>query len=134
MTNTLDILTIKASAKLDITEDAAQSALEEYIRQIEALESHTIDPDNINDEDADFLLEAIVQAQRSGDLGTQEIAALEALMPAVQDAQDHLGVMEQQRNTAICKALKAGARIKDIAGASGLSRQRIEQLRDTLCR
>lgn len=133
MTSTLDILTIKASAKLDITEDAAQGALEEYIRQIESLESRSIDPENIDADDADFLLEAVVQAQRSGDLGTQEIAALEALMPGVQDAQDNLDTMEQQRNTAICKALKAGARIKDVASASGLSRQRIEQIRKTVC-
>ena len=60
MTSTLDILTIKASAKLDITEDAAQGALEEYIRQIESLESRSIDPENIDADDADFLLEAVV--------------------------------------------------------------------------
>ena len=126
---TLDILTIRTSARLDITEDAAQSALEEYIRQIEALESCTIDPENITADDADFLIEAVVQAQRSGDLGAREIAALEDLMPGMQDAQDHLEIMEQQRNAAIKAALGAGARVKDVASVSGLSRQRVEQIK-----
>ena len=57
------------------------------------------------------------------------LAALEELMPAVHAAQDTLESMEQQRNTAIREALGAGARIKDVASTTGLSRQRIEQIR-----
>ena len=71
----------------------------------------------------------MVQAQRSGDLGQAQLAALEELMPDVRAAQDTLETMEQQRNKAIKAALAAGARVKDVAAASGLSRQRVEQIK-----
>lgn len=60
---------------------------------------------------------------RSVHLGRQQIAALEDLMP------HNLGTMGRQRNAAIRTALGAGARIKDVTTASGLSRQRIEQIK-----
>lgn len=125
----IQTLAIRTAAKLDLTDEAAEDALEAYIRQVEALESREIDRDDISDDDAAFLMESMVQAQRSGDLGQQQLAELEELMPQVQDAQDQLETMEQQRNTAIKAALSAGARVKDVAAASGLSRQRIEQIR-----
>lgn len=125
----IQTLAIRTAAKLDLTDESAESALETYIRQVEALEAREIDRDDISDDDAAFLMESMVQAQRSGDLGQQQLAELEELMPDVQDAQDRLETMEQQRNTAIKAALSAGARVKDVAAASGLSRQRIEQIR-----
>lgn len=125
----IQTLAIRTAAKLDLTDESAESALETYIRQVEALESREIDRDDISDDDAAFLMESMVQAQRSGDLGQAQLAELEELMPEVQDAQDRLETMEQQRNTAIKAALGAGARVKDVAAASGLSRQRVEQIR-----
>lgn len=125
----LTTLAIRTAGRCNITDDAAESALETYISQIEALEARNIDRDDISDDDADFLIESVAQAQRSGDLGQTKLAALEELMPAVHAAQDTLESMEQQRNTAIREALAAGARIKDVAGATGLSRQRIEQIK-----
>lgn len=125
----IQTLAIRTAAKLDLTDQAAEDALETYIRQVEALESREIDRDDISDDDAAFLMESMVQAQRSGDLGQAQLAELEELMPQVQDAQDQLETMEQQRNTAIKAALSAGARVKDVAAASGLSRQRVEQIR-----
>lgn len=125
----IQTLAIRTAAKLDLTDDTAEDALQEYIRQIEALESREIDRDDINDDDAAFLTESMVQAQRSGDLGQRQLAALEELMPQVQAAQDTLATMEQQRNEAIREALGAGARVKDVAAASGLSRQRVEQIK-----
>ena len=125
----IQTLAIRTAAKLDLTDDTAEDTLETYIRQIEALESREIDRDNISDDDAAFLIESMVQAQRSGDLGQRQLATLEDLMPQVQAAQDTLETMEQQRNAAIREALSAGARVKDVAAASGLSRQRVEQIR-----
>ena len=125
----LTTLAIRTAGRCNITDHAAESALETYISQIEALESRTIDRDDISDDDADFLIESVAQAQRAGDLGQAKLAALEELMPDVHAAQDTLESMEQQRNTAIREALAAGARIKDVAGATGLSRQRIEQIK-----
>lgn len=126
----IQTLAIRAAAKLDLTDEAAEDALEIYISQIEALESREIDRDDISDDDAAFLMESMVQAQRAGDLGRQQLAALEELMPDVRAAQDTLETMEQQRNKAIKAALFAGARVKDVAAASGLSRQRVEQIRE----
>lgn len=125
----IQTLAIRVAAKLDLTDDTAEEALETYIGQMEALESREIDRDDISDDDAAFLTESVVQAQRSGDLGQRQLAALEDLMPQVRAAQDTLETMEQQRNTAIKAALSAGARVKDVAAASGLSRQRVEQIK-----
>ena len=125
----LTTLAIRTAGRCNITDHAAETALETYITQIEALESRTIDRDDISDDDADFLIESVAQAQRAGDLGQTKLAALEDLMPAVHAAQDTLESMEQQRNTAIREALGAGARIKDVASTTGLSRQRIEQIK-----
>lgn len=125
----IQTLAIRTAAKLGLTDEAAEGALEEYARQLEELESREIDRDDISDDDAAFLIESMVQAQRSGDLGQRQLAALEELMPQVQAAQDTLETMEQQRNAAIREALSAGARVKDVAAASGLSRQRVEQIR-----
>lgn len=125
----IQTLAIRAAAKLDLTDEAAEDALEIYISQIEALESREIDRDDISDDDAAFLMESMVQAQRAGDLGQRQLAALEDLMPDVQRAQQDLETMEQLRNKAIKAALFAGARVKDVAAASGLSRQRVEQIR-----
>ena len=126
----IQTLAIRAAAKLDLTDEAAEDALEIYISQIEALESREIDRDGISDDDAAFLMESMVQAQRAGDLGQRQLAELEELMPDVRAAQDTLETMEQQRNKAIKAALFAGARVKDVAAASGLSRQRVEQIRE----
>ena len=51
------------------------------------------------------------------------------MQPEIEDAQQRLATLEDQRNTAIKAALTAGARVKDVAAAAGLSRQRIEQIR-----
>lgn len=125
----IQTLAIRTAGRCNITDDAAEAALETYISQIEVLEARNIDRDDISNDDADFLIESVAQAQRAGDLGQAKLTALEELMPAVHAAQDTLESMEQQRNTAIREALAAGARIKDVAGATGLSRQRIEQIK-----
>lgn len=125
----IQTLAIRTAGRTGITDDAAEAALTTYMEQIEALEQRTIDPDDISDDDAAFLLESVVQAQRAGDLGTRELAALEDTMPGVERAQADLADAEQARNRAIVEALHAGARVKDVAAASGLSRQRVEQIR-----
>ena len=98
-------------------------------RQLETLEDRHIDRDNINDEDADFLAESVAQAQRAGDLGQQELRLIEEALPEVERAQAVLADAEAHRNAAIKAALNAGARVKDVAAAAGLSRQRVEQIR-----
>lgn len=121
-------LMIRVAAKYDMTDDAAWDALDIYLRQIEEIDERTIDRDAIGTDDVDFLIEAVGSAHRAGSLGLQELLALEELMPDVRRAQDDMQYLEQARNDAIVAALKAGARVKDVAGASGLSRQRVEQI------
>lgn len=125
----IQTLAIRTAGRCGITDEAAESALEEYACQLEALEDRTIDRDNIDDEDADFLMESVAQAQRAGDLGQHELHLLEETMPEIERAQALLADAEAHRNTAIKAALSAGARVKDVAAAAGLSRQRVEQIR-----
>lgn len=115
-------LAIRTAAKYDLTDDAAEAALTTYIEQIEQLEDRTIDTDSITDDDADFLTESVGHAQRAGDLGNRELGRLEDIMT-------NLKTVEAERDPAIRAALKAGARTKDVAAVTGLSRQRIEQIK-----
>lgn len=120
--NTLHDLTTRTAAKYDLTDEAAEAALTTYIEQLEQLENRTIDTDNLSDEDTGFLMASVGQAQRAGDLGNRELARLE-------DVMDNLRTVEAERDPAIRAALKAGSRTKDVAAVTGLSRQRIEQIK-----
>ena len=75
----MDINTLanRISAKLGITLDAATSAAEEYLTQIEALEQRNIDREDIPEDDATFTEEAVYRAQRAGDMGHREEALLD---------------------------------------------------------
>lgn len=125
----IQTLAIRTAGRCGITDEAAESSLEEYARQIEALESRNIDRDDITDEDAEFLMESVVHAQKAGDLGEHELRLVEETLQEVERGQAILADAEAQRNAAIKAALDAGARVKDVAAAAGLSRQRIEQIR-----
>lgn len=118
----IQTLAIRTAAKYDLTDDAAEAALTTYIEQIEQLEGRTIDPDDITQDDAEFLTASVGHAQRAGDLGNRELARLEDIMV-------NLRAVEAERDPAIRAALKAGARTKDVAAVTGLSRQRIEQIK-----
>ena len=126
---TIHDLALRTAGALGITDEAAEAALDTYRQQIEALESRTIDPDDISDDDAGILMDAVRAAQRSGDLGERELAGLEEAIAQHTRAADDLATAEQLRDTAIRAALGAGARVKDVMSATGLSRARIDQIR-----
>ena len=127
---TIDQLAAKIAGTLGIADNAAADAAGTYISQLEALESREIDRDHISITDADFILEACRQAQRAGDLGERELAALEDHATRVGHAQNTLLVESAQRDRAIVAAIRAGARIKDVMSATGLTRSRIYQIRE----
>lgn len=127
---TIDQLAAKVAGALGIDDKAAADAAETYTSQIEALESREIDRDDISDNDADFILEACRQAQRAGDLGERELAALEDHAERVGHAQDTLLAESAERDRAIIAAIQAGARIKDVMDVTGLTRSRIYQIRE----
>lgn len=126
---TIHDLALRTAGALGITDEAAEAALDTYRQQIEALESRTIDPDDISEDDAGFLTDAVRSARRSGDLGERELAGLEETVAQRTIAADDLATAEQQRDTAIRAALDAGARVKDVMTVTGLSRARVDQIR-----
>lgn len=126
---TIHDLALRTAGALGITDEAAQDALDTYRTQIEAMESRTIDPDDISDDDAGFLTDAVRAAQRSGDLGERELANLEETVARRTIAADDLATAEQLRDKAIRAALGAGARVKDVMEVAGLSRARVDQIR-----
>lgn len=115
--------------KLDIAPEAAASALETYIEQIETLEGRQIDRDALSEDDADFLVGAVRAAQRAGDLGARELARVEDLHAECERLQDMASAAISERDTAIRAALGAGARVTDLVSITGLSRERIRQIR-----
>lgn len=125
---TLTDLADQTAAALGIDEAAAYNALTDYLAQVEALDSRTIDPDDINDDDAAFLTESIRQAQRAGDLGTRELARLEDAAEAHRTATTVSATAADERDRHILAALRAGARLKEITEITGLSRARIQQI------
>lgn len=125
----LHTLAIRTAGRCDITDKAAEDALLIYLKQVETADQRTIDPDNIDAEDAAVLMESVALAQKAGDLGQRELERVEDIQPKIEYAQETLATLEVQRNAAIKAALTAGARVKDVAAAAGLSRQRIEQIR-----
>lgn len=128
----MDINTLanRISAKLGITLDAAEAAAEEYLSQIEALEQRNIDREDIPEDDATFTEEAVYRAQRAGDMGHREEALLEEALAAYEKAEQDLETAQQIRDDAIRAALSAGSKVANIVRQTGLSRARIEQIRN----
>ena len=75
---TIDNLAETLHYMLDMDTDAAEDTLRTYITQIEELEDRSIDEDEINEEDADFLIGAVKSARNAGDLGNKDRAAIAA--------------------------------------------------------
>lgn len=69
MTTDTNTLTTTLAARLNLTEDTVHTALSAYLDQMEYLDGRTINPDNLTDDDAEFLAGAITSAHTAGDLG-----------------------------------------------------------------
>ena len=126
----LDTLARLVATALDITDDAARDSLDTYIDQLARETGDAINPDEINDDDAAFLMEACREAQRSGDLGERQLADLEEAARAYDDAHSDFQTAEQQRMAAVRAALAAGARVVDICRVTGMARSRVYQIKD----
>lgn len=126
----IDTLTRLVATALDITDDAARNSLEIYIDQIAREIGDEINPDEISDDDAAFLMESCREAQRAGDLGDRQLADLEDAARAYNDAHTDFQTAEQQRMAAVRAALAAGARVVDICRITGMARSRVYQIKD----
>lgn len=125
MTTSIDRLAETLHYMLDMSDDAAKSALREYIRQLEDLEDTDIDEDAISNDDAEFLLQAVKSARAAGDLGMDELVAVEEATADYQAAKDNAIDLRHVRDTAIRRALAAGASKSSIARAAGVTPQLI---------
>lgn len=128
----MDINTLanRISARLGITLDAAANAAEDYLAQIEALEQRIIDREDILPDDATFTEEAVYRAQRAGDMGHREEALLDEALASYSKAEQDLETAKQVRDDAIRAALSAGSKVANLVRQTGLSRARIEQIRN----
>lgn len=130
MPASLDILTARISGRLGIDEAAARAALETYAAQVADHDGRTIDLDDLTDGDAAFLEGAVAAAQRAGDLGDRELDILADAARALDAAEQAAEAARHDRDQAVRAAIFAGARIVDITAITGLSRNRVYQIRD----
>ena len=120
----------RISAKLGITLEAAKAAAETYLHEIEALEQRNINTEDIDPDTATFIEEAVYRAQRAGDMGHREEALLDEALAAYEKAEQDLETAQQVRDDAIRAALAAGSKVANLVRQTGLSRARIEQIKN----
>lgn len=125
----LATLANRISARLGITLEAAETAAETYIKEIEAFDQRDIDRADIDPDTATFIEEAVYRAQRAGDMGHREEEHLDEALAAYERAEQDLATAQQQRDEAIRAALAAGSKVSNLVRQTGLSRARIEQIR-----
>ncbi|CAB0520117.1 hypothetical protein CIP100629_01823 [Corynebacterium diphtheriae] len=128
----LDELAVEAAKKLDIDQDAALDIAEHYLQQMEAEDGRGIDREQISDEDVEFLLVAMWNAKKAGDLGGRELQALGECMVAVDSARGALDAAISERNKQIVVALRRGARVNDVCGIAGLTRQGVNNIKKSV--
>lgn len=129
MTTTAHDLATRISARHGVDGDFAAEAVETYRAQVEEIDGREIDRDEITQGDADFIIASFASAQRAGDFGTRELDTLAYAARSVEDANRVLRDAQATRDRAIRNALARGARVVDVMVAAGVSRARIDQIR-----
>ena len=109
--------------------DFAAEAVETYIAQVEDVDGREIDRDDITEDDADFITDAFAAAQRAGDFGIRQLDDVAQAAQAVDTAQSTLDQAMVDRDRTIRHALAHGARVPDVVAAAGVTRARIDQIR-----
>ena len=71
ITSTFHDVTVAARHLTRLDHDTVRSAVGEYARQIGKMEGRTLDPDNIHEDDAVALVEAVVAGHAAGDVGVE---------------------------------------------------------------
>lgn len=120
---TLSILTSRLGGALDITEEAAEFAINIHLQGLSAKRGEKIDPENIDDEDAATITSAIKKEHADGALGQGELQVLSALVRKIER-------LNAERDPQILAALAAGARAKDVADVVGVSVQQIYNIKN----
>lgn len=115
---------------LDITEDAAKNAVEEFISQCETLDGIPYDRDGLTTEQANFIygsVKAWLDTDMNADAALYEVSRVTEQLQKTQAEVDFLSGVRDQ---AVVRALNAGATVVDTATAAGLSRKGIYVIRD----
>lgn len=113
------------ATRFDITTDSAQQTAETYLTQIEQVDGKTIDRDNISDEDAESVADAIDAGMGSSTADIQFADQLIELSEQIRDRQSELEELTYRRNELVNRLLDRANSVKDICEWSGLSRARI---------
>lgn len=113
------------ATRFDITTDSAEQTAENYLTQIEQVDGKTIDRDNISNEDADSVADAIDAGMGSSTTDIQLADQLIELSEQIRDRQSELEELTYQRNELVNRLLDRANSVKDICEWSGLSRARI---------
>lgn len=121
-------VSLAAARNHDMDYHAAAGAVETYLTQIEGIDGRTIDRESIPEDDVDFVLESIRQAQP--DLAVTPLDLVAEAAEKVSKAEDALAVAREERNRAILAAVDAGAPIRQISIAGHIARQNIYTLLD----
>lgn len=112
--------------ELDITDDAAERLAHIYVDQLAELE--TIDPDDITDDQVDFIVES---ARRAAAQDTAD----DQLLSEISDRADHLDALDAEtrrlrddQDEAIRRALDRGVSVAALADASHMSRDDVSRI------
>lgn len=115
---------------LDITEDAARNAVEEFISQCETLDGIPYDRDGLTEEQEEFVygsVKAWLGTDMNADAALEEV---DRITQQLQKTQTEMDFISNLRDQAVVRALNAGATVVDTAAAAGLSRKGIYVIRD----
>lgn len=118
---TLTDLATAMQFRHQVSIEVAEVALKKRIGEL-LDEGHPVCEGNIGPADAKRLIKWFSAEQRSGRYGTDELATLD-------DHMERLRELEAQRDPLIRAALTAGARVMDVCEVTGLTRERIRQIR-----
>ncbi|KGF17351.1 hypothetical protein [Corynebacterium freneyi] len=129
MTTTAHDIAATIHHKHGVTFDFAAEAVETYIAQVEDVDGRDIDREEILDDDAEFIITVFASAQRAGDFGIRQLDDVADAADAVDVAQATLDQAMADRDRAIRHALAHGARVTDVVAAAGVTRARIDQIR-----
>ena len=114
------------AAELDVTEDSVLAIVDQLV-DIDGDDRVLVGDDALTRDAADTIRQQIADARRSRDT-RERLALVRTATTRVRDAEDTVEREREQRDEAVRDAHRAGASVADIARASDLSRQRVQQI------
>lgn len=125
----VDGLADQLAERHDVDVYAVQESLEIYLEQMTKEDGREIDPDDLSDDDVEFL-EGAFAADMESDGEIEALNDLDGAMRDLDEADDDEEVWyaRERRDAAIFKAVKNGARIGDVVDCAGLGRDEVDKI------